>query len=372
MQWKPIDIEDKELLTSFFASHDILVSDLTFTNLYLWHYARHISWAILNDCLIVKTQYPNENPFIFYPIHKQNNLESKKQTILQLQEICKAKGLTFSIHSLSEVDKAELESLIPDKFDSREQWPECTSPSVNQNRKCDGSYAIALTQTLAERECIVSKDKKMKPLSAQEILSCDKFNNGCRGGTMNLALDYLVKHGVANEECLPYKGSNDVKCEDMCANPEKVKLGNYCILIGEENIKREISKNGPVVSIMQVYSDFLNYKSGVYMKGDDVPRFSGYIAVKILGWGEGDEADGETKQGYWIVQPSWGEDWGEKGIAKVAEKQQFLYEEYAFALHTHEQLVEMQMAAQAAQAAKAEEAKSEDIPDVNLDEEKKD
>ena len=39
-----------------------------------------------------------------------------------------------------------------------------------------------------------------------------------------------------------YKGSNDVKCEDMCANPEKVKLGNYCILIGEENIKREISK----------------------------------------------------------------------------------------------------------------------------------
>lgn len=117
MQWKPIDIEDKELLTSFFASHDILVSDLTFTNLYLWHYARHISWAILNDCLIVKTQYPNENPFIFYPIHKQNNLESKKQTILQLQEICKAKGLTFSIHSLSEVDKTELESLIPDKFD---------------------------------------------------------------------------------------------------------------------------------------------------------------------------------------------------------------------------------------------------------------
>ena len=30
------------------------------------------------------------------------------------------------------------------------------------------------------------------------------------------------------------------------------------------------------------------------------------------------------------------------------------------------------MAAQAAQAAKAQEAKSEDIPDVNLDEEKKD
>lgn len=117
MQWKPIDIEDKELLTHFFTSHKILVSDLTFTNLYLWHYARHIGWAILNDCLVIKTQYPNENPFIFYPIHKQNDLNCKKQTLLQLQEICKAKGLTFSIHSLSRVDKEELESLLPDTFD---------------------------------------------------------------------------------------------------------------------------------------------------------------------------------------------------------------------------------------------------------------
>ena len=260
-------------------------------------------------------------------------------------------------------------TIIPDKFDSREQWPECVSAPANQNRKCDGSYAISLTQTLAERECIVSKEHKLKPLSAQELLSCDKFNNGCRGGTMNLALDYLVKHGVANEDCLPYKGSNDVKCEQMCANPEKVKLGNYCIIIGEDNIKREIVKNGPVVSVMQIYSDFLNYKSGVYIKGDDVPRFSGYMAVKIIGWGEGDEIEGETKQGYWLVQPAWGEDWGEKGVAKIAEKQQFLFEEYAFALHTQEQLIQMQMAAQA--KAKETEGKTEDIPDMNLDDEKK-
>ena len=263
-------------------------------------------------------------------------------------------------------------TIIPDKFDSREQWPECVSAPANQNRKCDGSYAISLTQTLAERECIVSKEHKLKPLSAQELLSCDKFNNGCRGGTMNLALDYLVKHGVANEDCLPYKGSNDVKCDQMCANPEKVKLGNYCIIIGEDNIKREIVKNGPVVSVMQIYSDFLNYKSGVYIKGDDVPRFSGYMAVKIIGWGEGDEIEGETKQGYWLVQPAWGEDWGEKGVAKIAEKQQFLFEEYAFALHTQEQLIQMQIAAQAAQAkAKETESKTEDIPDMNLDDEKK-
>lgn len=116
MQWKPIDIEDKELLTSFFLAQPILVSDLTFTNLYLWHYARHISYVILNDCLVIKTQYPNANPFIFYPIHKENNLEAKKQTILQIIERCKGKNLEFSIHSLSQKDKDELESLMPHTF----------------------------------------------------------------------------------------------------------------------------------------------------------------------------------------------------------------------------------------------------------------
>ncbi|MDD6055856.1 MAG: phosphatidylglycerol lysyltransferase domain-containing protein [Helicobacteraceae bacterium] len=117
MQWKPIDIEDKELITSFFNSKHILVSDLTFTNLYLWHYARHISYIILNDCLVIKTQYPNENPFIFYPIHKENNKDSIKKTILGIMQQCRAKGLQFSIHSLSKSDKQELESLLPDTFD---------------------------------------------------------------------------------------------------------------------------------------------------------------------------------------------------------------------------------------------------------------
>lgn len=95
MQWKPIDIEDKETITRFFTSQNILVSDLTFTNLYLWHYARHISWTILNDCLIIKTQYPNEDPFIFYPIHQQNNLDHKKANSCATARNLQGKRLDF-------------------------------------------------------------------------------------------------------------------------------------------------------------------------------------------------------------------------------------------------------------------------------------
>ena len=116
MQWKPIDIEDKDLFDRFFHTQNILVSDLTFTNLFLWHYSRQISYFIHKDCLFIKTQYPNENPFIFYPIHKENNLFTKKEALSDMMQYFKANGYEFSIKSLSILDKNELENFFPNTF----------------------------------------------------------------------------------------------------------------------------------------------------------------------------------------------------------------------------------------------------------------
>jgi len=59
-----------------------------------------------------------------------------------------------------------------------------------------------------------------------------------------------------------------------------------------------------------VYSDFMNYKSGIYK------HTSGYLegghAVKILGWGV------EGGVNYWICANSWGTSWGEKGFFRIA------------------------------------------------------
>lgn len=117
MDFKPISIEDKAFIESFLKPQNLLVSDLTFSNLYLWHYSRAISYCICNDCLVIQTQYLNKQPFIFYPIHKDNHKESKKQAILAIMQGYKTQSLEFSIHSLSQVDKEELESLLPNAFD---------------------------------------------------------------------------------------------------------------------------------------------------------------------------------------------------------------------------------------------------------------
>ena len=61
-----------------------------------------------------------------------------------------------------------------------------------------------------------------------------------------------------------------------------------------------------------VYSDFMNYESGIYV------HTTGFVegghAVKMLGWGY----DEESGLDYWLCANSWGEGWGEKGTFKIA------------------------------------------------------
>lgn len=116
MKFNPLKITDKELIDSYFKACKPIVSDLTFTNLYIWHFSRKIEWCICDDCLIIRTTYPNESPFIFYPLHKNDDKDAKIRALNAVIFDFKAQNLPFSIHSLSKADVSELETLLPKKF----------------------------------------------------------------------------------------------------------------------------------------------------------------------------------------------------------------------------------------------------------------
>jgi cathepsin B len=254
------------------------------------------------------------------------------------------KLISSSFASHSNLVKCNVDDSIvpPESFDTRTQWPKCTLPIGNQQSKnlyfnletCGSSYAFAAAQTTAERACITSKDQVLVDPSKQELLSCDVANSGCKGGYLNNALDYIRGKGISSEECFPYKADDSVRCDEMCKNPKKQRIENYCILFGEDDIKRDIYKNGPVVATTQIYTDFLTYKSGVYQKNDETPRFSGFTTIKIVGWGVESGTENEPNKGnkYWIVQNSWGEDWGENGYAKISLGQELMFDQYAYSL----------------------------------------
>ena len=306
---------------------------------------------------------------------EHNSISSWKQGPCKFwegQTLADAKRLmSTSFASHSNLNKCYVDGAqeIPESYDFREANKMCKLPITDQNKKCAGSYAITTASTLSERTCLENPDGKLNSLSAQELLSCDTANKGCRGGYVNNALEYTVMRGLVSEECLPYKGTFDAKCSDMCAEPIKTRPDSFCVLFGENDIKREIIKNGPVISNMEVYTDFLTYKSGVYSKDEDVPKFSGSHSIKIIGWGVEDGSEEEPNKGnkYWIIENSWGEDWGINGYAKISANQNLFFEQYAYSVLTKKQTEEMKNSIDRKNKAANEAQKQNDIPDMNLD-----
>ena len=288
------------------------------------------------------------------------------------QTLADAKRLmSTSFASHSNLNKCLVDGAeeIPESYDFRDVKKDCKLNPTDQNKKCAGSYAVTTASTLSERFCL--ETNQLTALSAQELLSCDTANKGCRGGYVNNALEYTVMRGLVTEECLPYKGTFDAKCSDMCAETNKIRPDSFCVLFGENDIKREIMKNGPVISNMEVYTDFLTYKSGIYTKGEDVPKFSGTHSIKIVGWGVEDGSEEEPNKGnkYWIIENSWGEDWGINGYAKISANQNLFFEQYAYSVLTKKQMEEMKENIERKNKAANEAQKPTDVPDMNLDDE---
>ena len=116
MHFNLLKLSDKNIIDAYFKACKIVVSDLSFTNLFLWHFSRKIEWCECEDCLIIRTTYPDESPFIFYPLHKNSDKNAKKRALEALIADFKAQNLPFSIHSLSTSDKDELDLLMPELF----------------------------------------------------------------------------------------------------------------------------------------------------------------------------------------------------------------------------------------------------------------
>jgi len=232
--------------------------------------------------------------------------------------------------------------LLPRTFDAREkrEWAGRIGP-VRDQGWCGASWAISTADVAADRLAIQVNGGKHADLSVQNILDCGRSReDGCQGGNLDRAWNYLRRRGVAEEQCYPYI-SGRTQTKDQCKMPRrsrrpvsltcsngtsilltrKDKIGMqppYRIASKEDDIKHELFYSGPVQAIMQVHEDFFVYRSGIYKPTGLRPSSrTAYHSVRILGWGEESDARGQPAK-YWIVANSWGEQWGERGLFRIA------------------------------------------------------
>ena len=241
------------------------------------------------------------------------------------------------------------QSELPDEYDPRIEHPEC--PTISQIRdqsSCGSCYAFGAAEALSDRFCIASKGEINIELSAQDILACClDCGVGCGGGWIASTWHHLNSKGIHTgglyngTGCMPYeyppcqhsnsKASGLELCSDQeislptckssCTDRSSFSstfLTNQVYKVGSqieskraEIIQREIFEFGSVEAAFSVYSDFLTYKSGVYVH--TTGSYQGGHAVKIIGWG----VDSESGLDYWLVANSWNTFWGEDGFFRI-------------------------------------------------------
>jgi C1A family cysteine protease len=74
-------------------------------------------------------------------------------------------------------------------------------------------------------------------------------------------------------------------------------------------MKTYIAANGPLVTAFIIYSDFYNYKKGVYRPSSSATPGVGH-AVSVVGYND--------NTGAWRCINSWGTGWGDHGFFDIA------------------------------------------------------
>lgn len=220
---------------------------------------------------------------------------------------------------LNETRHESVYDAVPDKklpasFDSRKQWPGLIHPIRNQ-QQCGSCWAFSSSEVLSDRVAI-AQGKASPVLSPEDMVSCDKVDDGCQGGALPDAWEYLTKTGIVTDSCFPYKagGGHAPKCHHKCADSEsftRTKAASKYAIKGPLHMQKDIMMHGPIQVGFDVYRSFMSYSKGVYHKHHHEGPAEGGHAVKIVGWGKLKSTE------YWVVANSWGPSWGEEGFFRM-------------------------------------------------------
>ncbi|TKY71824.1 Senescence-specific cysteine protease SAG12 [Spatholobus suberectus] len=245
-------------------------------------------------------------------IEKFNNAENKRYKLglnqfsdLTEQEfIASHTGLKISsLQDSSSVTPLNLTD-IPTSLDWRDKGAVTDIKDQGQCGCCWAFSTVAAVEGIAQ-----IKTKKLISLSEQQLLDCDNSNNGCNGGNMDKAFNYIIENqGIATEADYPYQGVAGT-CQSEMKQPA-VQITNFKDVPAnsEEQLLQAVA-NQPVSVAVSANDNFRSYMGGIFEGpcGTDLNH-----AVTAIGYGTSEDG---TK--YWLIKNSWGQTWGENGYMRL-------------------------------------------------------
>ncbi|KAF9621912.1 hypothetical protein IFM89_029132 [Coptis chinensis] len=195
---------------------------------------------------------------------------------------------------------------LPESVDWREKG---AVAEVKDQGSCGSCWAFSTVAAVEGINKIVTDD--LVSLSEQELVDCDTtYNQGCNGGLMDYAFDFIIKNGgIDTEEDYPYKAL-DGQCDQYRKNSRVVSIDGFeDVPTNDEKALQKAVAHQPVsVAIEAGGRAFQLYQSGVFTGRCGTALDHGVAAV---GYGTDNGVD------YWIVKNSWGANWGENGFIRL-------------------------------------------------------
>ncbi|XP_017538548.1 dipeptidyl peptidase 1 [Pygocentrus nattereri] len=210
---------------------------------------------------------------------------------------------------------------LPEQWDWRDvNGVSYVSPVRNQ-ASCGSCYSFASMGMLEARIRILTNNSDTPVISPQQVVSCSQYSQGCDGGFPYLIGKYIQDFGIVEEKCFPYTAKDSpckvpAECVHYYASDYHY-VGGFYGGCSETAMMLELVRDGPLAVALEVYSDFMSYKEGIYHHTglrDTVNPFElTNHAVLLVGYGRCHK----TGEKYWIVKNSWGALWGESGYFRI-------------------------------------------------------
>jgi cathepsin L len=184
--------------------------------------------------------------------------------------------------------------------------------AVKNQGQCGSCWSFSTTGSVEGAHFLATG--KLVSLSEQNLVDCSttEGNEGCNGGLMDYAFEYIEKNkGIDTEASYPYRATGPNKCEFKPADVGATIASHRDIPSGSESaLQTGVDKQPVSVAIDAGHNSFQLYKSGVYYEPacSSTQLDHGVLAV---GYGTG-------SSDYWLVKNSWGADWGMNGYIQMS------------------------------------------------------